>query len=336
VPDRSSVEFRELTELEQSGFLQYVDLEAMYLDHIRAHFDMQLVEKYQESMAYDAMYGSGQNAMKKLFPDATFLHCDYNPSFLGTAPEPIDRNLRELSQTVASNPRLTFGLANDGDADRIGMYDGDGVFVDSHRLLLLLLKYLYEYKGIKTGKVVCSFSVTDKMKKLADMYGLTYVTTKIGFKYIAEIMSQEPVLVGGEESGGIAVSGHIPERDGIWTGLLLLEFMAKTGKSLKELLQDLYDQVGYFDFYRDDLHLSEEQKQRIVKACTDHEIDQLGDLKILEVDDLDGFKYTLAEDTWVMIRPSGTEPVLRVYAQAADMQEVRELLDKTKETLLSL
>ncbi len=149
IPDTPAYGMMTLPALEETGLLEYVNLEDMYVDHIVSSFDMDLVTGMQEHMAYDAMYGAGQNVMKRLFPKATHLHCEYNPSFLGTAPEPIDRNLRILSETIAGDPKLTFGLANDGDADRIGMYDEDGVFVDSHRLLLLLLKYLYEFKGFE-------------------------------------------------------------------------------------------------------------------------------------------------------------------------------------------
>ena len=334
IPDRSNMQMETLEALEATELLSYVNLEDLYVEHIRANVDMPVLLKIQDQMAYDAMFGAGQNVMKRLFPNAVHLHCSYNPSFEGTAPEPIDRNLRVLSQVIADNDQLTFGLANDGDADRIGMYDEDGVFVDAQRLLLLLLKYLYEYKGLTSGKVVCSFSVTDKLKKLADSYGLTYVTTKIGFKHIAEIMSVEDVLIGGEESGGIAVKGHIPERDGIWTGLLLMEYMAKTGKSLKELIQDIFEEVGRFDFYRDDLHLTEVQKQTAIAKCRQG-IEHFGDFKVQDFDDLDGFRYGLDQGAWVMIRPSGTEPVLRVYAQGEDMSQVRRVLDQTKATLLA-
>lgn len=333
IPDSANIELKSLDTLETSGLLTYDDLEKQYIDHIQASFDMPSLASVQENMAYDAMYGAGQNVMKKLFPKATHLHSEYNPSFMGTAPEPIDRNLKELSKTIADNPNLKFGIANDGDADRIGMYDEDGVFVDSHRLLLLLLQYLYEHKGLTSGKVVCSFSVTDKLEKLAQMYGLEYVTTPIGFKYIAEYMSTEDVLLGGEESGGIAVKGHIPERDGIWTGLLIMEFMAKTGKTLKQLTQDMFDKVGQFDFYRDDLHLTEDAKQQAVQKCKDG-IASFGDLNVVSHDDLDGYKYFLSNGGWVMIRPSGTEPVLRVYAQAENMDEVRKTLDTVKGALL--
>ena len=333
IPDQSGMEMKTLQELQATGLIELVNLEDLYVEHVQSHFDMASLAKMERHMVYDAMYGAGQNVIKRLFPNAHHLHCEVNPSFCGIAPEPIDRNLRELSQTLSSNEHLTFGLANDGDADRIGMYDEDGIFVDAHRLLLLLLKYLYEFRNLRSGKVVCSFSVTNKLRKLAESYGLTYITTKIGFKYIAEIMCEEPVLLGGEESGGIAVAGHIPERDGIWTGLLLMEYMAKTGKSLKALIEEIFETVGRFDFYRDDLHLSEEEKQSAISMCKKG-IERFGDFQVKTMNDLDGYRYDLEGDAWVMIRPSGTEPVLRIYAQGRDMSEVRQILNQTKETLL--
>ncbi len=333
IPDEAGMEMQSLEELEKTGLLQRVDLEQMYIEHVRQYFDMDLLQGMQEQMAYDAMYGAGQNVMKKLFPRARHLHCEYNPLFGGRAPEPIDRNLKALSETIRQDPSLTFGLANDGDADRIGMYDEDGVFVDSHRLLLLLLKYLVEFKGMKTGKVVCSFSVTDKLETLAKAYGLIYITTPIGFKHIAEYMSKENILLGGEESGGIAVQGHIPERDGIWTGLLLMEYMALTGKSLKDLIADVFEQVGEFDFYRDDLHLTEAQKQEAIMRCRAG-LSTIGPYRVVDFQDLDGYKYFLSNGAWVMMRASGTEPVLRIYGQAKNMKEVREVLDLTRAALI--
>ena len=332
IPDKTNIDLMSLEGLEATGLLQYTDLEKLYLDHVHQHFDMPAIRALQENMAYDAMFGAGQNVVRKLFPKACHLHCDHNPTFSGISPEPIDRNLKQLSEAIRTNEKLTFGLANDGDADRIGMYDEDGLFVDSHRILLLLLKYLYEHKGLKQGKVVCSFSVTDKLKKMAEGYGLQYITTPIGFKHIAEYISTEDVLLGGEESGGIAVKGHIPERDGVWAGLLLMEFMAKTGKTLKELIWEVFEQVGSFDYYRDDLHLSSEAKEKAVEKCKAG-IDHFGPFKVIRFDGLDGYKYFLDQGAWVMIRPSGTEPVLRVYAQAVDMSTVRNLLDVTKDLL---
>jgi len=332
IPESVSAGLPSLEELEQQGLLEYVDLEGIYIEHVQNNFDLDTIRAADFKVAYDAMYGAGQNAMRKLFPDAVLLHCDNNPSFHGQAPEPIHRNLGELAELIKGDHTIALGIANDGDADRIGMYDDEGNFVDSHHILLLLLYYMHEHKK-QQGKVVITFSVTDKMKALAEQYGLECEVTKIGFKYIAEIMAKEEVIVGGEESGGLAVSGHIPERDGIWIGLMIMEFMAKTGKSLRELIQDVYDKVGAFSFNRDDLHIAEEKKQAIIKQCKESPYEAFGDYKVERVETIDGFKFYLGDSSWVMIRPSGTEPVLRVYAQAPDADAVRAILDATHETL---
>ena len=172
------------------------------------------------------------------------------------------------------------------------------------------------------------------MKKMAQIYGLDCEVTKIGFKYIAEIMSKEDVIVGGEESGGLAVKGHIPERDGVWIGLTILEFMAKTGKTLKQLIQEVYDTVGSFAFDRDDLHITEAQKQAVIENCKTNKYTSFGTFPIKGTESIDGFKFILSDDEWVMIRPSGTEPVLRVYAQAPTLAKARILLDAANATIL--
>lgn len=320
-------------ELVEKKLFVSVDLENMYLRHARANFDLKAIKQNAGRIAYDAMYGAGQRAVRKLLPRSVFLHCDLNPGMHGQAPEPIHRNLQLLSETIRKNPKITAGLANDGDADRIGMYDEDGNFVDSHHLLLILTLYLYKYKNMR-GKVVFTFSVTDKLKKMAEIFGLPYEITKVGFKYIAEIMTKEDVLVGGEESGGLAVKGHIPERDGIWMGLLVFEFMAKTGKTVKGLVQEVYDTVGAFAFERDDLHITEAQKQAVIAACKSASYKSFGSYKIQGMEDLDGWKFLLGNEKWVMIRASGTEPVLRVYAQGPDLAECRNMLEATKATIL--
>jgi phosphomannomutase len=332
VPEQPTVELPGLEEMATKGLLEYVDLEKIYLDHVEANFDLNTIRSSGIQIAYDAMYGAGQDAMRKLFPEAVLLHCEDNPGFKGQAPEPIHRNLLEFAELIANDDAIQLGIANDGDADRIGMYDGDGNFVDSHHILLLLLLYMYKYKN-ETGKVVVTFSVTDKMIDLARQFGLDYEVTKIGFKYIAEIMANEDVITGGEESGGLAVKGHIPERDGIWIGLLILEFMAKTGKSLKALIEEVYSLVGSFAFDRDDLHISEEKKQAIIHTCKTEPYQQFENYKVQGVETIDGFKFKFGDGKWVMIRPSGTEPVLRVYAQGPDHKEVRAILDAAHSTL---
>jgi phosphomannomutase len=304
----------------------------MYVDHVKANFDLDAIKNSGLNLVYDAMYGAGQNAMKRILPDITFIHCEYNPSFYGQAPEPIAKNLQALENFIKANGKIDCALATDGDADRIGLYNGKGEFVDSHHILLLLVHYLHHYKKM-TGKVVTAFSTTPRVEKLAKHYGLEHQTTKIGFKEIASIMVEEDVIVGGEESGGIAVKGHIPERDGIWMGLIIWEFMAKSGKTLDELVAEVYELVGEFKYERNDLHITEELKQKIIANCKSGMYTSFGKYDVKEVQTLDGFKYILDDDRWIMIRPSGTEPVLRNYAEAPTLKEVREILAIVEKTI---
>jgi phosphomannomutase len=333
IPDTPGIYPLSFTELEDQGLIQHFDMESLYLNHIRENFDLPLIHNAGIKIGYDAMYGAGQRAFRKLFPEATMLHAEFNPSFLGTAPEPIEKNLGEF-QSLIRAAGLDYGLATDGDADRIGLLDENGVFVDSHHIILLLIHYLHKVKGLD-GKIVYTFSVTPKVDKLARLYNLPVECTKVGFKYICEIMLNEQVLVGGEESGGIAIAGHVPERDGIYIGLTILEMMARSGKRLTELVQEIYDIVGPFNFQRRDLHLAEAEKNAIVQRLKTDPYTQFGDYKVLVTQDLDGYKFDFADEQWVMIRPSGTEPVLRIYAESSTRAGAEAILDVVIATIRS-
>jgi phosphomannomutase len=338
IPDKSSTKLEESSvgDYEKQGLVQYVNLEDDYIRHVEKNFDLDAIRSSGLNLAYDAMYGSGMNVIKRLFPDITKLHCDYNPGFMGQAPEPIDKNLNEFRALIKERKNIDCGLVTDGDADRIGMYDGDGNFIDSHHIILLLIHYLVRYKGMK-GKVCTAFSTTPKVNKLCEYYGLPIEVVKIGFKYICEIMIHEDVLLGGEESGGIAIKGHIPERDGIWMGLVIWEFMAKSGKKLPELIKEVYDIVGAFSFERNDLHLKEEVKEKIVKNTASNAYHAFGKYKVKRVEDLDGYKYFFDDSNteWLLIRASGTEPVLRTYAESTTREKAFDILKAAEETLLS-
>jgi phosphomannomutase len=334
IPDVYETEDLTPEEWEAKGLLEFVDLETLYFEHVSQSFDLEaLNESSDVVVAYDAMYGAGQSIFPRIMPHADFLHCEYNPSFYGQAPEPISKNLKELETYMQGMPHVDVALATDGDADRIGLYNRGGKFVDAHHIILLLIHILHKYKEMN-GKVVIAFSVSNKVKKLCDAYGIPYEVTKIGFKYICEIMQNEDVLVGGEESGGIAVKGHIPERDGIWDGLVIIEHLIKNGQSLDELINEVYEVVGKFSYNRLDLHLKEEQKLQIIDNCKNGVYKDFGGIAISGMEDLDGFKFYLEGEETCMIRASGTEPLLRVYVEASSAERVQVIMDKVKTALV--
>lgn len=333
IPETIDIPVTSLSDWESKGMLEYIDLEKLYIDYLHTKFNFSKLNNAPYKLAYDAMYGAGQNVIRKTLPAAVLLHCEENPSFKGTAPEPIHKNLLELSQVMSSTPELKVGLATDGDADRIGLYDEDGNFVDAHHIILLLIQYLHLYKKL-SGKVVIAFSVTDRVKKMCRQYGLEVEVTPIGFKYISEKMVEDDVLLGGEESGGIAIKGHIPERDGIFDGLIIYEYMMETGKTLKELCEEVYAVVGRFVYERNDLHLLEEQKLRIMKEAADGVYTKFGKYTVSHVETIDGIKYHLENGGWIMLRASGTEPVLRIYAEGNSKEEALDILEEVKKRVL--
>lgn len=316
----------------RSGNIEYIDLEELYLRSLHEHFDLPSLGKMGPSIAYDSMFGAGKKIMKRLFPFSTHLHHQDNPGFLGISPEPIDRNLSDLEELMKEREDLKIGIANDGDADRIGLYDEKGKFIDSHHILLLLLHYLFQVKKEK-GMVLASAAVTEKLEILARNYSLDFDYTKIGFKHITPRMLKEDILLAGEEAGGMAVRHHLPERDGIFISLMILEYIQKSGKSLAELIEEIYEEVGAFAYNRIDLHLSENEKQRIVSLCEQNKIKAIASMAVQKVQKVDGFRYFLGKGRWLMIRPSGTEPVLRFYAQAESKKAVDQLLEKCIEEL---
>lgn len=334
IPDTVDMPKESLAYWQEKGMLEYIDLEEMYISYLQEKFDIPALNKSPFKLAYDAMFGAGQNTIHRLFPNAVLLHCDDNPGFHGQAPEPLDKNLRELAHTVANTPEVKIGLATDGDADRIGIYDEDGNFVDAHHIILLLIHYLHKYKGM-SGKVAVAFSVTDRVKRMCEAYSLPIEITPVGFKYISEIMTKEDILVGGEESGGIAVKGHIPERDGIYDGLALYEFMHTTGKTLKELCEEVYSVVGRFVYERNDLHIENDKKEAIMKNATDDKYPKFGKYGFNRRETIDGIKYHLDNGGWIMLRASGTEPLLRVYAEGNSKEETLDILEDVKKTILA-
>ena len=301
--------------LEADGLIETFDLQAGYVDLLRERLDLDAIKEAATRVAYDAMYGAGQGVVTELLgkPRVEELHHELNPGMHGQAPEPIERNLVGLLETVPAE-NCGIGLATDGDADRIGLVDEEGQFVDSHKILALLVKYLHEEKGLR-GDIVKTFSTTDMLDRMGEQYGLDVVTTPIGFKYIGPKIVEGDVLVGGEESGGMAIKGHIPERDGLFIGMTVVEMMVKRERTLSGLVRELMDEFGPHYQSRQDLHTTPSRKQAVLEQLQSAGLAEVDGHAVSATETLDGFKFRLDEG-WLMFRASGTEPVLRIYSEA--------------------
>ena len=314
--------------------ISYTNLDKIYVDNVRDKFDMLAFNNSQFEFAFDSMMGSGQNIMHDILPHIYHINKEVNPTFHGIAPEPLEKNLQLFSNFIKDEGGIDCGLAVDGDADRIALMNSKGEYIDSHHTILLLIHFLAGYKK-ETGKIVTGFSSTTKVEQLAKHYGLEVQRVKIGFKQISEVMLKEKVLVGGEESGGIAIAGHIPERDGIWNGLAIWQWMIETGKSIEELIQEIYDITGSFAYQRNDLKITDQLKHKVIDYCKNNKINTFEKEAVLRLETLDGYKYFLNEDEWIMIRPSGTEPVLRTYAEGKTKARTEELIEILKRFVYS-
>lgn len=299
-----------------------------YLRHIRTLIDFGVIARSGLRVAVDPMYGAGRGYtarwLRELGVMVAEIHGELNPGFGGHHPEPIGRNLQALMDLVKSGG-YDIGLATDGDADRIGAVDARGEFVSPHLIIALALRHLME-QG-KRGLVVKTISTTQLVNRLAAAYGLEVEETPVGFNYICDYMLKQPVLIGGEESGGISILGHIPEGDGILMGLLLLEIVATAGKPIHQLIDDLQREFGPFAYDRIDRRVQPFSKKQLVARLKEDAPTELAGQPLARINDRDGIKYLLQDDSWLLIRPSGTEPVLRVYAEAPTPAQVQRLLD---------
>jgi phosphomannomutase len=301
-----------------------------YADHVRGLIDFDRIAANPQRVVVDSMYGSGRGTLRVLLQgtgcEVTEIRGEMNPGFGGIHPEPIAKYLGATAGAIAMG-QGALALITDGDADRIGAMDGRGQFVDPHKIMALCLKYLVEQRHWK-GAVVKTVSTTRMVNRLAERYGLPCYETPVGFNHIADYMlGAEPVLIGGEESGGISILGHLPEGDGVLMGLLLLEVVAASGTPLDELVADLLADVGPAAYARKDLRLARPVlKAEMVRRLTESAPAAIDGRPVASVQSLDGVKYILEDDSWLLIRPSGTEPVLRVYAEGRDEATVRALL----------
>jgi alpha-D-glucose phosphate-specific phosphoglucomutase len=301
-----------------------------YYEHLGTLVDLDIIHAGELRVVHDSMYGAGRRTISEMLmrtrTDVLNLRDEMNPGFGGVHPEPIARHLSLLA-SIMQNSNRHAGLATDGDADRIGAVDARGQFVDPHRIFGLILRYLLEKRGLR-GRVVRSVSTTRMIDRIAADFGLEVMETPVGFNHISDLMIADNVVMGGEESGGMSIHGHIPEGDGVLMGLLLLEVLAEAHKPLHVMVDELLAAYGPAQYARTDLKLSRPvAKATLTRKLVETAPDIISGVAVEEVRTSDGIKYYLADGSWLLIRPSGTEPVLRVYAEAPNDERVRALLD---------
>jgi alpha-D-glucose phosphate-specific phosphoglucomutase len=321
-----------LSEALDQGIVQYLDLVPVYTRQLSQLIDLKRLRQAKLKVIVDPMYGAGIGYFNLLLGEGTIqlteINGERNPLFPGIQPEPIAANLVKLSATVKEQ-KADIGLANDGDADRIGIIDEKGEFLTQLQVFALLCLYLLEVRG-ERGAIVRTLTSTTMLDRLGEIYKLPVYETPVGFKYVAPVMMAENAIIGGEESGGYGFRGHVPERDGILAGLYFLDFMLQTGKTPSQLLEYLYSKVGPHYYERRDFTFPEDQRPAITKRVSDNLPRSIGGVKVVKVNTTDGFHLTLADTTWLLIRFSGTEPVLRIYAESDSLARVERLLELGK------
>jgi len=319
----------------KKGVVDYLDPSPAYFEHLNHLVDVEELRRQKLNIIVDPMYGAGigyfntalQNGNLKI----TEINAERNPSFPQIQPEPIAKNLTKLSRLVVEQ-KADVGLATDGDADRIGIIDEKGQFLTQHQVFALLCLYLLEVRG-ERGAMVRTLTSTMMISRLGKLFDVAVYETPVGFKYVAPLMMAKNAIIGGEESGGYGFRGHVPERDAILAGLYLLDFMAKTGKTPSQLLDYLYSKVGPHYYDRRDFHISAAKRQTILQRLSSGSPDTLAGSKVTRVDTTEGLRFFLGDDSWLLIRFSGTEPLVRIYSEAESLERAEALLDEGKKLI---
>lgn len=320
------------------GSVAKTDFKTPYVTALKKFVDLAAIKQANFKFAIDAMYGSGRGVLAGIFAghgiDHIEIRGELNPLFPGINPEPIQPHVAMLQQVVLRE-RCQAGMATDGDADRLGAVAEDGSFVDSHKIFCVILEWLLKRKPWP-GDVVRAFNTTRMLDRIAAKYGRKLHECGIGFKYICDLMLERDILIGGEESGGIGIRRHLPERDGILNSLLLANIMADEGKPLGQLVRDLQQEYGEHHYGRLDLALSNEVKNDAMRRAQAKPA-KMGSFHVQQVENLDGVKFFLDAPThgngaeaWVLVRASGTEPLLRIYCEASSPELVAQILKETQ------
>ena len=325
-----------LAQAQKQGLLEYLDLEPVYCRQLSSLINLEEIRRARLKIVIDPMYGAGAGYFEKLLAGGAIkligINSVRNPAFPGIQqPEPIGTNLSGLTATVKKE-KANVGLATDGDADRLGVIDENGTFISTSHVFALLCLYLLEVRG-ERGPIVKTLTMSSMIYRLGELFNVPVYETPVGFKYVAPIMQSEQALIGGEESGGYGFRGHVTERDGILAGLYFLDLMIKTGKRPSELIDYLHSKVGPHYYGRIDVTFSESERQAINKRARDYSPESIDNIRVDSSDTRDGFRFMLADTSWLLIRFSSTEPLLRLYAESDSRERVERLLELAQDLI---
>jgi alpha-D-glucose phosphate-specific phosphoglucomutase len=325
-----------LNEADEKGLFVEIDPREDYFSTLRRLIDFDAIAKSGIKIAVNPLYGSGRGYLDRILKESdvniVVINDNTDPYFGGEPPEPAEAHIQDFIELIKGDPEITLGIATDGDADRFGIVDGDGRYIEPNYILALLFDYMIRRKGLK-GDAARSVATSHLIDAVAEHHKVNVLETPVGFKFIGEYISENRILIGGEESAGLSIQGHVPEKDGILACLMVAEMVAVEGRSLRELLDDLYSRVGEIYTRRINIRLSP-QVEAVLPEKFDNPPEQIGDCKIVQVITVDGNKYLLDDGSWMLFRKSGTEPVVRLYAEAKSHQRMEELLELGKSFIL--
>jgi len=324
-----------LNELKDKGALVIEDIVSRHIDFIKKYVNLKLIKSSRMKVLVDSMYGVGNSYIADLLKGGKIrvdtIHNEANPGFGSINPEPIMPNLNELAEKTKKG-KYSIGLATDGDADRLGVVLPNGKLLTGHKVMTLLLLHLLEDRKMNGG-VIQTICGTALIEKICKKYGLKIHETPVGFKYICDMMQKEDILVGGEETGGVAFKGYIPERDGILSGLLILEMIKMRRKKLDEIIKSIDKEYGTYEYRRLDMRVPDEKKNGLMDYLKANPVKKVLDKEVVQVKDYDGYKFVCKDRSWLMLRLSGTEPIVRIYAEAPDEKTAMRILDFGKKVV---
>jgi alpha-D-glucose phosphate-specific phosphoglucomutase len=330
IVEQNRVKRAKLSDAVAAKSVEFVDFVPEYYGHLTKLVDIDSLRNAGTKIAVDSMYGAGSGHFHSLLEGGANkieeINGERNPVFPGIQPEPIARHLTKLSKLVRQN-RADVGLATDGDADRVGIVDENGSPLTPLQIFALLALYLLDVRG-ERGPIIKTLTTSSMLFRLGEIYGVPVIETKVGFKYVAPRMLSQNALIGGEESSGFGFRGHLPERDGILAGLYFLDMMNKLRKRPSQLLEYLYSKVGPHHYQRVDLEFPPAERETIIGRLRSKMPSTIGGKEVTKVNTMDGFHFTLCDGSWLLIRFSGTEPILRIYAEAESLDRAKELVSE--------